>query len=103
MITKEVEFQDENGKTQKATLKRLSFREWNKLEEESTDAKIVGGQPIVKASSSRLKDLALLKGVVDCTIPLANINDLDKLDRTSGETLFIAFMELNSQNLKKND
>jgi hypothetical protein len=93
----EIEFK---GKKEKVKLKKLSFGERNQLEEEATDIKIVGGQPIVKVSTSKMKEIALLKSIVDAPFPVS-IQAIRDLDLESGNALFEAFTELNQMNEKK--
>ena len=102
-MEKEIEFQDEQGKTQTVKLRRLKYGEYSKYEEETVDTKIIGGQPIVKVSTSKLKTLGILKSVVKSTVPINNLADVEKLDRQTGDKLYELFVELNSQNLKKNE
>jgi hypothetical protein len=92
-----------DGVKQSFTLKRLSFGAKNQLEEEATEIKIVGNQPMVKVSSSKLKEVSLLKSIVKSSIPINGIGDIQNLSQEVGEALFEAFTELNSVDVKKNN
>jgi len=71
MVKKIIEIKYEEGEgldkeeyIGEVVIKRLSFSEKNSLEEESTDIKIMGGQPIVKLSTAKMKEVGLLKSIV---------------------------------------
>jgi hypothetical protein len=96
-IVKEVQMQKHT-----CIMKRLSFGEFNQLEEEATDIKsFAGQQPIVKISTSKMKELALLKSIVSSTYPLTTIAQIKELPREVGDLLFNSFTELNEQTPKK--
>lgn len=105
------------------TLKRLNFSEHNALEEEATDIKVFAGVPQIKVSSSKMKELAILKGIVSmdlkkityvmdkvqgklipavtpCQITLEEIKNLPQ---DIGDQLFLEFMEINSVTDKKKE
>jgi hypothetical protein len=104
------------------TQKRLNFSEKNGLDEESTDIKIFGSTPQVKVSMSRMKELSILKAVVNSTLtkttyfeekvtkqirpatdnyPLS-LEGIRNLPIEIGEQLFADFTELNNVSEKKN-
>lgn len=106
-------------------LKRLNFTEKNALEEESTDIKILGNNipPVIKVSTSKMKEFALLKCIVASSlvkttyfedksgkafVPVANnygLADLEgirNLPQEIGDELFMAYTELNAVSEKKN-
>lgn len=103
-------------------LKRLNFSEKNAMEEEATEIKIFGKTPQVKISTSKLKEIGLLKSIVKSdliqttyvedkvtknAVPISNKYDLNmsgiqNLPQEVGEQLVDAFTELNSMNEKKN-
>lgn len=99
------------------TLKRLNFTEKNALEEESTDIKIFGNVPQVKVSTSKLKEVALLKSIVASSLVKTTyldgknigaekygleIDGIRKLPQEIGDELFVAYTELNAISEKKN-
>jgi hypothetical protein len=106
----------------KITLKRLNFSEKNALEEESTDIKFIGSSPNVRISTTKLKELSILKGVVNSDlikttydqdkvtkkpIPInkpydLNIVGIKDLPAELGELLFMEFTEINTVSPKKN-
>ena len=106
----------------KVTLKRLNFSEKNSLEEESTDIKIFGNTPQVKVSTSKMKELSILKSVIGCELQkitfiedkvtkahmpvvtnyLLDINGIRDLPQEVGDELFLEFTQLNSVDKKKN-
>jgi len=90
-----------NGNEAIVRMKRLTFGEINQLTEEATDVKVMNGQPIVKVSQKALKELGLLKSIVEApfTITVKSIQDLDA---ETGALLFETFTELNQQSIKKN-
>ena len=102
MKTEKVEFEID-GVKQSVELKRLSFGEKNQLEEEATDIKFSGVNPIVKISTSKLKELGILKSVVSSTIPLKSVSDIQALPQEVGELLTEKITALNSLDLKKNN
>jgi hypothetical protein len=105
------------------TLKKLNFSEKNALEEESTDIKFFGNTPQVKVSTSKMKELGLLKSIVECTlvkttyvqdkvtkniVPVTNDYNLDitgirNLPTDIGEELVYEFTEMNNVSPKKKD
>ena len=87
----EIEF---NGKKELVVLKRLSFGEKNKLEEEATDIKVIGGQPVVKISTSKMKELALLKSITKAPFTI-DLNSIQALPQEIGAKLFDEFTTLN--------
>ena len=93
-MNKKIEIEYE-GKTAIVELKELDFGEKNQLEEESTDIKIIGGQPIVKISTSKMKELALLKSIVDAPFTIS-LESIKKLSDANGKKLFEAYSELNN-------
>jgi hypothetical protein len=100
MIKKVIEI-EYNGSKANIVMKRLTFGEMNQLTEEATDVKVVAGQPIVKVSQKALKELGLLKSIIEApfTIDLKNIQELDS---EIGNLLFEEFTNLNEQSVKKN-
>lgn len=104
------------------TLKRLSFSEKNSLEEEATDIKIFGNTPQVKVSTSKMKELGILKSIIASDLKKTtyymdkvtkntlaqekpydlNIEGIRNLPQDVGNELFIAFTELNQVDEKKN-
>lgn len=48
--------------------KRLNFYEKNSVEEESTEIKMLGNIPQVKVSTTKIKELGILKSVVECNL-----------------------------------
>jgi hypothetical protein len=99
MKTKEVEIEF-NGSKGIVRIKRLNYGEKNKLEEEATDVKIMGGEPIVRVSMSKLKELALLKSITDAPFPI-NLNNIQALEQEIGDELFLAYSEINGVSKKK--
>jgi len=93
MITKDVEIEF-NGKKETVKLKRLGFGEKNQLQEEATDIKVIGGQPVVKVSTSKLKELALLKSIVSAPFPIT-IQAIKELEQEVGDFLFEEYDALN--------
>ena len=105
------------------TLKRFNFEEQNAYSEESTDIKFFGATQQVKVSTSKLKELGILKSVIDnklqkityfqdkvtkALIPISNSYPLDlagirNLPREVGDMLFIAFSEINEVSEKKKE
>jgi len=103
------------------TMKRLNFSEKNALEEECTDIKFFGKTPQVKVSTSKMKELGLLKSIVGAAItkttffedritknivPTINgyemdINGIRNLPQELGEELFVAYVDLNEVSEKK--
>lgn len=102
MRTKEIEV-DVEGTKHRVTLKKLSYGEHNALEEEATQISYSGSQPIVKVSSSKMKELAIFKSIVSSTTPLDSIQKIRDLPKEVGDQLFEAFTELNQQDAKKKD
>ena len=107
----QIDWKDEGKSLKgKVMIKKLSFREKNMLEEESADVKVINGQPIVKVSTSKLKEVSLHKGIVSWELaderaqvyPLNNEN-IGKLPAVIGEQLFSEFTEYNAQTQKKNN
>jgi hypothetical protein len=101
MQTKEIEI-DWNGGKHIVKLKRLTFGEMNQLTEEATDVKVINGQPIVKVSQKVLKEIGLLKSIVEAPFTL-DIPSIQNLDSETGNLLFEEFSEMNQQGLKKNN
>lgn len=100
----------ENTLKGKVWIKRLTFREKNQLEEESTDVKIVNGQPIVKVSTAKMKEFSLIKGVLKSEVVdeknqplLFNYEGIGRLPQEVGDMLFEEFTDLNSVDPKKKD
>lgn len=105
----------------KVVIKRLKFSEKNELEEESTEIKLFGNMPQTKISTSRLKELGILKSVSDYDLvkttykedkvtkqPIAvstpyylDINGIRDLPIDVGEILFYEFTEMNTLGSKK--
>ena len=92
------------------TLKRLNFREKNMLEEEATDIKVMGGTPIVKVSTSKMKELLILKSVVSSKLVnhlnqeiSLNIEGIQNLPADVGEKLFEYAQEVNTAPEVKKD
>ena len=103
------------------TLKRLNFSEKNSIEEESTEIKILGSVPQVKVSTSKIKELGLLKSIVESdlkktiyhedrvtkvatpttAIYAMDITGIRELPQDVGEELLAEFTELNTVNEKK--
>jgi Zn-dependent M28 family amino/carboxypeptidase len=102
MKTEKIEFEIE-GIKHWVEMKRLSFGEKNQLEEEATDIKMTGAVPIIKISTSKLKEVSILKSVVDSSISLKTIEDIRNLPQEVGELLIEKVTELNSTDLKKNN
>lgn len=100
MIKKTIEITYNELKSN-VVIKRLSFGEMNQVNEDSTDVKVINGQPIIKISQKALKEQGLLRSIIEApfTIDLKNIQDLDS---ETGNLLFEEFSELNQQDLKKN-
>lgn len=101
MQTKDIEI-IWNGEKRIVKMKKLTFGEMNQLTEESTDVKVVNGQPIVKVSQKSLKELGLLKSIVDAPFTL-DIPSIQGLEADLGNILFEEFSEMNQQNQKKNN
>jgi hypothetical protein len=97
--TKAVEI-DWQGAKAKVTLKRLTFGEYNQLQEEAVDIRIVNGQPLVKVNNSKLTELALLKSIIEAPFTI-DISNIRALDPTIGNQLFGEWTELNSADYKK--
>jgi hypothetical protein len=91
-----------NGKEAIVKMKRLTFGEMNQLTEEATDVKVVNGQPIVKVSQKALKEIGLLKSIVEAPFTI-DLNSIQNLEAEIGSLLFDEFTELNSQTVKKKD
>jgi hypothetical protein len=100
MKTKTIEI-DWNGEKRNIVMKRLSFGELNQLTEESTDIKVVNGQPIVNVSQKKLKELSILKSIIEAPFTIS-INEIQNLDSDLGNTLFETFSQLNQSEEKKN-
>lgn len=124
--TIEIDYEDGEGIERiefkgKVTLKRLNFSEKNMLEEESSDIRVFGNVPQVKVSTSKMKELALLKSIVSSDLrkitfvedrvtkafnPIVtsyelNIANIKELPQDIGEELFMAFTEINTISEKK--
>lgn len=104
------------------TLKRLNFSEKNMLEEESTEIKNFGNVPQVKVSTSKMKEISLVKGICESNLekityhedkvskeakPISskyelNITGIKNLPVEIGEELFVEFYQLNNVSKKKN-
>jgi hypothetical protein len=106
----------EDGKSLKGVvvIKKLNFREKNQIEEESTDVRIVAGQPIVKVSSSKLKEMTLLKSIFSFDIISTDDKGISTkyvLDRDGignlpdevGSQILDEISEMNTQSVKKNN
>jgi len=100
-MQKDIEI-DWNGGKQIVKMKKLTFGEMNQLTEESTDVKIVNGQPIVKVSQKSLKELGLLKSIVSAPFTI-DLGSIQGLDAEVGNLLFEEFSEMNQQDQKKNN
>jgi hypothetical protein len=100
MKTKEVEI-EWNGEKKIVKIKRLTFGEMNQLTEEATDIKVINGQPVVKISQKALKELSLLKSIMEAPFTIS-IQEIQNLDAEIGNRLFDEFTELNQQEVKKN-
>lgn len=103
-------------------MKRLNFAEKNALDEESTEIKIFGNTPQVKVSTSKVKELGILKSVVrydlfkttyvedkvtKALMPVTkeyslDINGIRDLPTEVGGFLVEKFTELNTISEKKN-
>lgn len=95
----EVEIQWQ-GRPEKVVMRRLTFGEKNKLAEESTNIKIIGGMPHTTVSISAMKELGVLKGLVTAPFPI-NLESVRQLDPEIGERLFEEFQKLNDLEEKK--
>lgn len=103
-------------------LKRLDFDGKNSLDEEATEIKVFGDMPQVKVSSKKMKELAILKSVVETDlkkitysldkskqlVPNATPLNLDitgirSLPVEVGEQLFVEFSNLNTLSDKKKE
>jgi hypothetical protein len=102
-------------------MKRLSFSEKNSIEEDSTDIKMYGNTPQVKVSTSKIKELGILKSVVSSELiktlyvedkvtknpvpvntPYAlDIAGIRDLPQDVGEQLLEVFTNLNTVSEKK--
>jgi hypothetical protein len=103
------------------TLKRLNFSERNAIEEEATDVKVFGTVPQVKVSTSKIKELGILrsldssalikttyqedkmtKALLPINTPYAlDLEGIRNLPRDVGEELVEAFSSLNAVSEKK--
>lgn len=102
-------------------MKRLSFSEKNAMEEEATEIKVLGTTPQIKISTSKIKELGILKAVTTSNliktvysedrvtknpVPASTPYPLDaegirNLPQDVGEELLEIFAELNTVNEKK--
>ena len=98
-MQKDIEI-DWNGKKEIVRIKKLTFGEMNQLTEEATDVKIINGQPIVKVSQKILKELGLLKSIIDAPFTV-DLKTIQSLDSDLGNKLFEEFSDLNQQGEKK--
>lgn len=110
MKTIKVEWKDEDKSLNGVvTFKKLSFGEKNQLEEEATEAKVVAGQPVVRVSVAKLKEVSLVKGIFTWDlmdekaqkIPL-NADTIRNLPAEIGEMLLEEFTAYNQSTQKKN-
>lgn len=100
MQTKDIEI-DWNGEKKIVKMKRLTFGEMNQLTEEATTVTVINSQPIVKVSQKVLKEVGLLKSIIDAPFTL-DIKSIQNLDADTGNILFEEFSDMNQQGQKKN-
>ena len=102
MKTKKIEI-TWNGEKKNVTMKKLSFGEYNALQEEATEITVVANQaPIVKPSPKKMTEIGILKSIVDAPFTIS-IQEVQKLEREDGFALWEAFSELNELDTKKKD
>ena len=78
------------------TMKRLSFGELNKVQDDAVDIKITGTQPIANVNQSKFKEMSILRSL--CQAPFEiNLTNIQKLDPIDGNKLWEVFQELNEQ------
>lgn len=99
--TKEVQI-DWQGRPERVVLKRLTFGEKNRLAEESTEIRLIAGQPNAKVSISAMKELGLLKSIITAPFPIT-LEQIRNLDPDTGELLFNEFQSLNNLDEKKGE
>jgi len=95
MKTADVEVEWE-GKMGIVKMRRLTFGEMNELVEQSSKIKYVGAIADVAINQKMLKELGLLKSIIDAPFQL-NIQSIQALDMDDGNKLFDAWNELNHQ------
>jgi hypothetical protein len=97
----EKEFQLEYaGKLEKFVFRPLTFGEKNRLTEDSTDVKIVGGQELVKVSITKLVEGAILKCLVSAPFAV-NSQNIQSLSAELGERISEIVTEINYLGKKK--
>lgn len=101
MQTKDIEITF-NGEKKIVKMKRLTFGEMNQLTEEATDVKVINGSPMIKVSQKALKEIGLLKAIVEAPFTI-DMNSIQGLDADTGNLLFEEFSEMNQQSSKKKD
>ena len=99
-------------------IKRLNFTERNNLEEEATDIKFIGNIPSVRVSTTKLKELSLIKSITNSEltktdysnggIPISSkyaldVSGIGKLPNEIGEQLFYEWGKINSVSEKKKE
>ena len=83
-------------------VKKLKWGEINQLRDECMDVKIIGGQPVMKLSQAKLREVSLLKGLVKAPFEI-NINNIRNMEAQVGDTLYEEYDRLNSPEDKKKD
>lgn len=106
----------------KVVMKRLNFSEKNMLEEDSSDVKVLGNIPQVKVSTAKLKEMALVRSIIEADIKkityfqdkqtkeikatevgyAMDITGIQNLPIDIGESLFQEYLALNTLSEKKN-
>ena len=84
-----------NGKAEKFIFRKLTFGEKNRLREDSTEIKIMGGQELIKVSMTKLLEGSLLRSLIKAPFPVTQDN-IQNLDAELGEKLVEIVTELNN-------
>ena len=83
-----------NGKKAVVKLKRFNAGERNDIHRASTDTVFIGNQPRITADPIKMKEVSLVKGIVDAPFPMT-LESVRSLDPDIFEYLY---QELNSIN-----
>ena len=95
--TEELEY---NGKKHNFKFRGLTFGEKNRLIEEATDIKIIGGQQIVKVSVSKLTEGAILKCLIEAPFVI-NLQNIQALTPELGGQMTAIVNDMNDLSEKK--
>jgi hypothetical protein len=90
-----------NGQLEKFKFRELTFGEKNRLIEDSTDIKIIGGQQLIKVSVTKIIEGAILKGLIMAPF-IINMENIQGMTNELGTKVSEIVHEMNELGERKN-